>query len=56
MKIDKVILDNDSQFTKVVMNDSYVLEGVHSISITQRAGEPPKLTIEVDMTDVYVVR
>lgn len=56
MKITRIILADNSEYTQVVVDDSYVLDGVKSVNIVQLAGELPELVLQIEMKDVDIER
>lgn len=54
MKISRVVIGESSEDTQVVLDDSYVLDGVISLTIHQEAGAPPRLILQLALKNVDI--
>lgn len=53
MKVTRVVI-NEGDKSQIVVDDSYILDGVLSFTIHQDAGQPPKLLLQLEMVDVEI--
>lgn len=56
MRVTRIIVGNSSENTKVLIDDSYVLEGVKALTFHQDANMPPVVVLQLEGIDVEIDR
>lgn len=54
MRVTRVILAEDFRDSKVIVDDSFVLDGVRGIKISHKNNEIPTLTLNIELFDVEI--
>lgn len=55
MKVTRLIIhETDTNGSQVVVDDSFVLDGVVAFTVHQDAGKPPRLIVQFEMRDIEI--